>query len=65
MIAKGRKHVAPGESNPMAKLSLTEVREILRDKRSTRKIAKDYNVCQTTISKIKQGIRWKIARRAA
>lgn len=53
---KGR--TARGEQSGMAKLTDREIRKIRLDGRQHRSIAKDYNVCKSTISYIKNGRLW-------
>ena len=54
---KGRN--AFGETNGSAKLTNEQVRKIRSDTRTSRKIAKDYNVSNMTVSYIKRRIKWK------
>lgn len=56
-IAKGRDLY--GEKNTEAKLKECQVREILRDTRSLKEIAADYDVSGTMIGFIKNGRKWK------
>lgn len=48
-----------GERNGRAKLTYEQVEEIKQSLLSQRKLAVIYEVCQTTIGKIKQGKGWK------
>lgn len=48
-----------GERCGTAKLTLEQVRAIRKDFRLQKDIAKDYGVNQNTISRIKNGVRWK------
>lgn len=48
-----------GEKHIRAKLTNEQVLAIRKDNRSTRKIAKDYNVGKTQIGYIKQNITWR------
>ena len=55
-VAKGRS--LSRERNPSSKLTPEQVELIRVDKRSQRKIAKDYGVAQTTVCNIKHGRTW-------
>lgn len=60
MVERGRS--LKGERNPVSKLENSEVIEIkkqLKQGISQRKIAKEFNVNQVTISRIKRGISWE------
>lgn len=48
-----------GERNGTSKLTENQVREIRASDKSTRSLAKDYNVSQGTISHIKLNLVWK------
>lgn len=68
MDERGRRRSVFGEGHPNSKLTESQVREIkvlLRDENMTQeKIAKRFNVCRRTISKIKTGQLWgKVALR--
>ena len=55
---KGR--ISKGEHRQhIAKLTEVQVIAVLKDNRTQREIANDYNVHQSTISRIKQGKQWK------
>ncbi len=56
-IKQGRKHGPRGSDN--SKLTKEQVQKIRQDKRIQRKIAKDYDICQQTVSDIKQKKIWK------
>lgn len=58
---KGRINIdaARGSSNGNSKLTEKQVKSILQDTRAQVRIAEDYNVSDSTISKIKKGQRWK------
>lgn len=47
-----------GESHPQHKLSRLEVENIKQDKRVHREIANQYGINQSTVSRIKSGLRW-------
>lgn len=49
----------PGEKNPAAKLTTSQVKAIRKDNRVHRLIAADYGVCRENISQIKRNARWK------
>jgi hypothetical protein len=55
---KGRANQPIGERNGLAKLREEDVIAILKDKRTYRKIARDYGVHNTAISSIKNGRSW-------
>ena len=48
-----------GERCGTAKLTLEQVRAIREDTRLQRIIAKEYNIAESMISRIKSGVRWK------
>jgi len=54
---KGRQ--AKGEKHGMRKLTEEQVKVIFSDSRSSRKIAKDYNINKSQILKIKNGTLWR------
>jgi len=56
-VAKGRQE--RGEQHHAARLTGSDVRAIRSDQRAQRLIASDYGVCQTHVSRIKLGTRWK------
>jgi len=58
MVGKGRQRSATGSDNNTAKLTESQVEEIKEDPRSQRKIAKDYGVHPSQISRIKSGDTW-------
>lgn len=60
MVAKGRNHKVDnrGESNGKATLTVELVTAIYLDKRSHKEIAKEFNVAQSTVSRLKGGKRW-------
>lgn len=47
-----------GEKSATAKLTEEDVKKIRMDLRSQQKIANDFGVCQTQISRIKRRVRW-------
>ncbi len=53
-----RSNSRSGERNGMAKLTETQVREILRDARGQRATARAYGVHRRTIARIRKGLRW-------
>lgn len=59
-VAKGRANRARqfGETNPVARLTENQVRDIHRDQRQHREIASAYGVAESTISMIKRGRNW-------
>lgn len=59
MKSKGRSRNSQGINNNSAKLTEDEVKAIRADKRSSRTIAKDYGLHQTTICDIKRGDLWQ------
>lgn len=59
MVSKRRQKY--GESLPQAKLTNAEARAIREDERSQRAIATHYGVSASQISRIKRGLRWKLA----
>ena len=58
MVIKGRSAKTVGEMNGFHKLKTESIETIRNDRRPQHIIAKDYGVCQTTISLIKRGKRW-------
>lgn len=58
-VREGRQFVAKGELNGCAKLTREQVNLIRLDTRSQRKIAKDYNISQLHVSRIKRNLVWK------
>lgn len=61
MVDRKRKAVSPGESNPQAKLTETQVIEIRRRYRRGNgvRLAREYGIRQQQISRIVQRQRWK------
>lgn len=55
---KRKNRHAHGETS-YAKITAEQARSIIQDPRPQRQIAKDYGLCQQTISRIKLGINWK------
>ena len=53
MVKKGRGAKRNGEANPMAKLSVEQVRSIFVDSRTNREIANSYNIEKTLVSMIR------------
>ena len=47
-----------GENHPIAKLSETQAKIIIKDTRTHSVIAKDYGVTRATISHLKRGLTW-------
>lgn len=58
-VQEGRQFVAKGELNGSSKLTQEQVKLIRADSRSQRKIAKDYNISQLHVSRIKRNLVWK------
>jgi hypothetical protein len=56
--AKGRAAGAKGERNGRARLTVDQVRAILEDTRSGRKIAPDYGISYQQVSRIKRKEKW-------
>ena len=59
MQNKGRKWAPQGNEHPSSKLTKDNAIDILKDKRTIREIAKDYNVHHSTIWGIKKHKYWK------
>ena len=62
MIAKDRRRHYFGENNPAAKLNekqVLNIRQDLANGGTYRGLAKEYNVGQGTIGRIKKGTHWK------
>lgn len=57
MIKAGR--MCKGSKHPISKLTESQVRKILKDKRTQKEISETYNVCQQLISKIKTRKMWR------
>lgn len=57
-MSKNRQSKMPGIKHPNAKLTEQQVLTIRDDKRSSRKIAIDYDLCRSTISYIKKRKLW-------
>lgn len=51
---------ARGEGNPKAKLTAQQAAEIKADTRKTKELAIIYDVCRTTIQRIRQGALWAL-----
>ena len=49
-----------GEQHGASKLTKNQVNEIINDERKQNLIAKEYNICQQTVSKIKSKKTWSI-----
>jgi hypothetical protein len=58
MVNKGRKVGLKGEKSPTAKLTLSQVLNILKDSRTQKSIALSYGISQTQVWRIKRGERW-------
>lgn len=56
-VNKGRS--AKGEQNGKARLSASQVLQILADKRKSREIAADYKIDPSTVRHIKNGVIWR------
>jgi hypothetical protein len=63
-MVKGRKFIPPvlqGEHHPLAKLrprDVTEIRRLCRDQIPQSRIARQFGICQTTVSEINTGRKW-------
>jgi HNH endonuclease len=57
-IRKGRANVPFGERAPTARLTVKQVKAIIRDPRPHAQIAADYGVAATTIGSVKQRVSW-------
>lgn len=58
MMRKGRHVSSPGERNGSAKLTRQQVEAILADRRPQHIIAREYNVVQPHVSRIKRTTNW-------
>jgi Na+-translocating ferredoxin:NAD+ oxidoreductase RnfC subunit len=58
-VEEGRQFVAKGELNGSSKLTEEQVIQIRCDTRSQRAIAKDFNISQLHVSRIKRNLVWK------
>lgn len=56
---KGRNNLPAGEKNSQSKLKTNQVIEIRADHRSDTEVAKDYDVCRSTIHRIRDRTIWK------
>lgn len=59
MDSRGRRNTPKGENAGLAKLTEEDVRKIRKDKRTSREIAKSYNVNKGTILAIKHRRTWR------
>lgn len=58
-VKEGRQFIASGTKNGQAKLTYEQVVAIRNDPRYQREIAKDYNISQLHVSRIKRKLVWK------
>lgn len=59
-----RNGISIGEESHFSKLTEIQVKAILKDTRTHRMIAQDYDVCRSTVSYIKQGETWQHIKRS-